>query len=47
MRGIFANTLSRVAKKGGGWTLEDVKLTPGQIAEIDVRLKFAGCEENR
>ena len=43
-RGVFPNALSRVAKKGGGWTLEDLKLTPGQIAEIDARLKFAGIE---
>ena len=43
-RGIFANTLSRVEKKDGGWTIEDLKLTPGQIAEIDARLKYAGVE---
>ena len=43
-RGVFPNTLSRVAKKGGGWSLEDLKLTPGQVAEIDARLKFAGIE---
>lgn len=43
-RGVFSNTLSRVAKKTGGWTLEDLRLTPDQIAEIDARLKFAGIE---
>ena len=43
-RGVFANTLSRVAKKGGGWTLEALKLTSGQIAEVEARLKFAGIE---
>ena len=43
-RGVFPNTLSRVAKKGGGWALENLKLTPGQVEEIDARLKFAGIE---
>lgn len=43
-RGVFANTLSRVAKRGGGWALEDLRLTPGQIAEVEARLKFAGIE---
>ena len=43
-RGVFVNTLSRVAKRGGGWTLEDLRLTPGQIAEVEARLKFAGIE---
>ena len=43
-RGVFPNTLSRIAKKTGGWTLEDVRLMPGEIAEIDARLKFAGIE---
>lgn len=40
-RGIFVNMLSRVAKKGGGWKLEDVRLAPDEIAEIDARLKYA------
>lgn len=47
-RGIFPNTLSRVAKEGsaagGNWTLEDLKLTPGQIEEIEARLAYAGVE---
>ena len=43
-RGVFPNTLSRIAKKTGGWALEDVRLTTGEIAEIDARLKFAGIE---
>ena len=43
-RGVFPNTLSRVAKKTGGWALEDLRLTPGEVAEIDARLKFAGIE---
>ena len=43
-RGIFTNTLSRVAKKGGGWKLEDLNLTAVQVAEIDARLKFSGVE---
>jgi hypothetical protein len=33
--------LSRVAKKGGGWKLEDLRLTPEQAAEIDARLAYA------
>jgi hypothetical protein len=40
-RGVFVNLLSRVAKKGGGWKLEDVRLAPDEIAEIDARLKYA------
>jgi hypothetical protein len=40
-RGIFENMLSRVAKKGGGWKLEDLRLTPEQTAEIDARLAYA------
>ena len=43
-RGVFLNTFSRIPKKTGGWALDDLKLTPGQLAEIDVRLKFAGIE---
>ena len=43
-RGVSPNTLSRVAKKTGGWALEDLRLTPGEVAEIDARLKFAGIE---
>ena len=43
-RGVFPNTLSREVKKTGGWALEDLELTPGQIAEINARLKFAGIE---
>jgi dihydrodipicolinate synthase/N-acetylneuraminate lyase len=43
-RGIFENTLSRVAKKGGGWKLEDVRLAPDEIMEIDARLDYALSE---
>ena len=43
-RGVFRNTLSREARKGGGWTLADLTLKPGEVAEIDARLKFAGLE---
>ena len=43
-RGVFPNTLSRVARKGGGWALEDLTLTPGQVSEIEARLRFAGIE---
>ncbi|MBO7721456.1 MAG: dihydrodipicolinate synthase family protein [Kiritimatiellae bacterium] len=41
-RGVFPNTLSRIPQKGGGWKVEDVTLTPRQIAEIEARLGFAG-----
>lgn len=40
-RGIFPNTLSREAKKGGGWDLKDLALTPAQRAEVDRRLAYA------
>ncbi len=40
-RGVFSNTLSRMPKKEGGWTLEDVKLTDGMKAEIEARLDYA------
>ena len=43
-RGIFPNTLSRVAKETGGWALEDLRLAPGEVAEVDARLKFAEVE---
>ncbi len=40
-RGVFPNMLSRQPKKGGGWTLEDVKLTESMKVEIDARLAYA------
>jgi len=40
-RGVFPNTLSREPQKGGGWKLEDLKLTDGMKAEIDARLECA------
>ena len=43
-RGVFRNTLSRVPAKGGGWKLEDLSLTPAQIAEVEARMRFAGLE---
>lgn len=40
-RGVFSNTLSRVAKDGGGWTMEDVPLDDGMKAEIEARIAYA------
>lgn len=40
-RGIFVNTLSRVAAPGGGWTLADLSLSDSDRAEVDARLDFA------
>jgi len=40
-RGVFPNTLSRVRKPGGGWTVKDVELTDAMRAEIDARLAYS------
>ena len=40
-RGVFRNTLSRVAKKGGGWEICDLRLDDADMAEIDARLAYA------
>ena len=40
-RGVFANTLSRVAAPGGGWTLADLALSDADRAEVDARVDFA------
>ncbi len=40
-RGVFPNTLSRVAKKGGGWEMRDISLADGDKAEVDARLAYA------
>ena len=40
-RGVFRNTLSRVANEKGGWQVEDVDLDEGMKAEIEARLAYA------
>ena len=40
-RGVFRNTLSRVANEKGGWKIEDVALDEGMKAEIEARLAYA------
>ena len=41
--GVFRNMVSRKEKKEGeGWTLHETKLLPGEIAEIEARLRFVG-----
>lgn len=40
--GVFRNLVSRREKKEGGWEAYETTLTPGEIAEAEARLRFAG-----